>query len=118
MRLFEMLQCALYRAGHLFTQESMGLINQLPRLLDQYGCEQVQTKSHIMEYRAGTEEGEAFYEDWMLGFQTVRPFIQKWGCSSEDYGVIYQQALDEMRQPDFFATGNLLTAWGSKPKPK
>jgi hypothetical protein len=71
-----------------------------------------------MEYRAGTEEGEAFYEDWMLGFQTVRPFIQKWGCSSEDYGVIYQQALDEMRQPDFFATGNLLTAWGSKPKPK
>ncbi|HEX3640907.1 MAG TPA: methyltransferase domain-containing protein [Ktedonobacteraceae bacterium] len=118
MRLFEMLQCALYRAGHLFTQESMGLINQLPRLLDQYGCEQVQTKSHIMEYRAGTEEGEAFYEDWMLGFQTVRPFVQKWGCSSEDYGVIYQQALDEMRQPDFFATGNLLTAWGSKPKPK
>jgi ubiquinone/menaquinone biosynthesis C-methylase UbiE len=117
-RLFEMFQCALYRAGHLFKEESTGVINHLPRLLEQYGCEQVQTKVHVGEYRAGTGEGEAFYEDWMHGFQTVRPFIQKWGCSSEDYEVIYQQALGEMRQPDFLATLKFLTAWGSKPKPK
>jgi ubiquinone/menaquinone biosynthesis C-methylase UbiE len=117
-QLFEMLQCALYRAGHLFTQKSLGLIDDLPRLLNQYGCEQVQTKIHTREYRAGTEEGEDFYEDWMLCFQTVRPFIQKWGCFSQNYEVIYQQALDEMHQPDFLATINLLTTWGSKPRPK
>jgi len=113
-RLFEMLQCALFRAGHLFTEESLGLIDHLPRLLKQYGCQQVQTKLYTREYRAGTPEGEDFYADWMLCFQTVRPFIQKWGCGAKDYEAIYQQALEEMRQPDFLATINLLTAWGNR----
>jgi len=115
-RLFEMSQCALYRAGHLFTAESVGLIDHLPQLLKQHGCQQVQTKPHTKEYRAGTVEGEDFCQDWTLMFQTMRPFIQKWGGASKDYEVIYQQALKEMRQPDFLATINLLTAWGSKPR--
>jgi len=118
MRLLEILQCAFYRAGHLFTQETTGVTGHLARLLDQYGCEQVQVKVHAVKYQAGTPEGEAYYEDMMLGFRTVRPFIQKWGCASKDYEAIYQQALGEMRQPDFLATANLLTAWGSKPRPK
>ena len=33
----------------------------------------------------------------------------------KDYEVICREALDEMRQPDFQATWNLLTVWGSKP---
>ncbi len=115
-RLFEMSQCAMHRAGHLFTQESLGLSDHLPQLLKQHGCQHMQTKSHTREYRAGTVEGEDFCEDWKIMFQTIRPFIQKWGCASKDYEVIYQQALEEMRQPDFLATVNLLTAWGSKPR--
>jgi len=114
--LCEMSQCALYRAGHLFTQESTGVIDHLPRLLKQHGCKQVQTKAHVIEYRTGTAEGEAFCEDMLLLFQTLRPFLQKWGCTSRNYEVIYQQALNEMRQPDFLATINLLTAWGNKPR--
>src|SRR6266566_1300970 len=76
-RLCEMLQCALFRAGHLFTQESAGLTDHLARLLDQYGCEQVQTKAYAIEYRPGMTEGQARYEDLMLVFQTGHPFIQK-----------------------------------------
>jgi hypothetical protein len=34
----------------------------------------------------------------------------------EDYEEIYQQALKEMQQPDFVATGTLLTVWGTKPE--
>ena len=70
-RLHGMLRCALYRAGHLFTEESTGVIDHLAHLLDQYGCEQVQQKSICMEYPAGTPEGQAFYEDVMLIFQTT-----------------------------------------------
>ncbi len=77
-QLFEMEQCALFRSGHLFTQESRGLIDHLARLLKQYGCQQVQTKAYAIEYRAGTVEGEAFCKNLMLLFQTLRPFIQKW----------------------------------------
>jgi len=116
-QVFGMLQCAFYRAGHLFTQESAGVTGHLARLLDQYGCKQVQTKSYALEYRAGTPEGQTYYEDIMLAFQTVRPFIQKWGCAKY-YEAIYQQALKEMLQPDFHATWTMLTAWGSKPTSK
>lgn len=115
-RFWEMLLCAFYRAGHLFTQESTGLIDHLARLLKQHGCQQIQTKAYVMEYRPGTVEGQAYYEDMMLGFQTTRPFIQKWGCGAKDYETICQQALEEMRQPDFYVTWNMLTAWGNKPR--
>jgi len=117
-QLFEMFQCALFRAGHLFTKENTGVIDHLAQLLDQYGCEQVQTKVHVMEARAGTPEGETAYENMGILFQTVHPFIQKWGCAAKDYDAIYQQALREMRQSDFRSTANLLTAWGNKPSPK
>jgi hypothetical protein len=117
-RLFDMFQCAFFRAGHLFTQERTGLIDHLERLLNQYGCEQVQTKFHAMQYLAGTPEGEAYCEDMKLLFQTTRPFIQKWNCASQDYNVIYQQAVKEMSQPNFHGTWDALTVWGNKSRPK
>jgi ubiquinone/menaquinone biosynthesis C-methylase UbiE len=117
MQLGDMFLRAFFRAGHLFEQERTGLTSHLAQLLDQYGCEQVQTKAYGLEYQAGTVEGETYYENAALFFQTIRPFIQKWGCASKNYEGVYQQALAEMHQPDFLATINLLTAWGSKPKP-
>jgi ubiquinone/menaquinone biosynthesis C-methylase UbiE len=113
--LFEMLQCALFQAGHFFMQESTGLTSQLVRLLTESGCQQVQTKAYAMEYRAGMPQGEMFYQDLKLLFQTSRPFIQKRGCAAEDYETIYRQALKDMRQPDFLVAGNMLTVWGYKP---
>lgn len=118
IRLCEVLQCAFFRAGHLFTEASTGLTSQLSGLLNECGCQQVQMKAYAIEYKAGTVEVEAYYEDMMLGFQMARPFVEKWGCAARDYGTIYRQALKEMRQPDFHATWNLLTVWGSKPMPK
>src|SRR5262249_4082710 len=70
-RLSNMLVCATFRAGHLFTEESTGLTSQLARLLNQHGCQQVQTKAHSIEYQAGTVEGDAFCEDMKLLFQTT-----------------------------------------------
>lgn len=32
---------------------------------------------------------------------------------SKDYDAIYQQALKEMQQSDFYVTWNFLTAWGT-----
>jgi len=34
----------------------------------------------------------------------------------EDYDAIYEQALGDMRHPDFFAKWQVLTAWGTKPE--
>ena len=106
---------ALYRAGHLFTEEPTGLLEQLPHLLRQYGCERVQTKPSTLEYRAGTAAWQAYVQDARSVLRQARPFVQKWGSTGDDYEALYQQALSEMQQPDFHATWKLLTAWGNKP---
>lgn len=113
-KFFEMGRCASYRSGHLFTQERSGVSNHLVRLLTQYGARKVQTKAYTVENRPGTPEGQAFYDDLRYGFQTIRPFVQKWGCINEDYETITRQALHDMRQTDFLALTFILTAWGSK----
>lgn len=117
-RLYELALDVFYRAGHYFTAESNGVTGELVRLLHQFGLQNVQTRVHIMEYRAGTTEGQRFYEDMKHFFQTILPFFRKWSKVPDDYEAIYQQALSEMQQPDFVATSSLLTAWGSKPRPK
>jgi len=105
----------LYRAGHLFEQVGSGLTAHLAGLLAQHGCQQVQTKAYMMEFQAGTTEGQAYYEDMAHVFQTTRPFIRKWGCEPENYDEIYQHAIEEMQKPTFHSTWNLLSAWGHVP---
>lgn len=118
MQFCEMLLCALFRSWHLFAQESAGLTAHLAPLLNRHGFQQVQSRAYALQYRAGTPEGQAYIEDGVRVFQTLRPFLQKWGCISKDYDAIRQQALSELQRPDFSATWHLLTAWGIKPRSK
>ncbi|GAC1368149.1 MAG: hypothetical protein NVSMB44_34380 [Ktedonobacteraceae bacterium] len=108
----EMLQCAFFRAGHFFELKVDGLTAHLVPLFNQHGLQQVQTRSYHPEYRVGTPEGQAYIEDWLHGFRTLRPFLQKWGCLPEDYDTIREQALKELQQDDFCGSFHLLTVWG------
>ena len=111
----ELYQDALFQAGHLFEQAPSGLTAHLASLLGQHGCKTVQTRTYAMTYQAGTPSAQAYYEDMQRAFRTLRPFILKWGRSSnpDDYDAVCQQALAEIQQSDFQATWNLLTAWGT-----
>lgn len=113
-RIAHMVFCALYRSGHQLTEQA-GMAGELPRLLSESGCQQVQSRAITLEFVAGTVEGQNFYQNEMYWFQTAKPFMQKWGCVSEDYDTLYQQVLVEMQQPDFRAIWPLVTAWGRKP---
>lgn len=92
----------------------MGVGTHLVPLLTQHGGGKVQSKGYTLTYRGGTPEGQAYYEDLQHVFHTIRPFLQKWGCLSQDYDAICQQALDQMQQSDFDVTWNLLTACCTK----
>jgi ubiquinone/menaquinone biosynthesis C-methylase UbiE len=115
VRIFELTRNTLYQAGHLFTSDNNGVTGELAHLLKQHGIQNVHTRTHALNYRAGTAEGHLFYEDMKHAFRTTLPFYQKWGQAPEDYDAITQQALKEMQQPDFVATWVLLSAWGTKP---
>jgi len=106
---------AFRQAGHFFTPNEDGVTSQLTRLLSQYGLQNVQTRAHMLEYKAGTPEGQYFYEDMKHVYGTVLPFLRKWTRVPDNYEEIYQQALTEMQQPDFVVKWRLLTVWGNKP---
>lgn len=113
-RLSELFLRAVYQAGHFFTLEWNGVTSELARLLQKSGIQNVQKCAYTLEYRAGTAEGQAFAEDMRHAYRTFVPFLHKWTKVPDDYEAIYQQALKEMQQPDFVATWNLLTVWGSR----
>lgn len=86
-------------AGNLFEPAPSGLTAHLAPLLEQYGCKAVQTRTYAMTYQAGTPSGQAYSEDMQRAFQTLRPFILKWGRRTrpEDYDALRQQALAEIQ---------------------
>jgi ubiquinone/menaquinone biosynthesis C-methylase UbiE len=114
-RIIQMILCAFYRSSHSLTEEKMGVTHELPHLLTESGCRQVQTKAYTIEFVAGTVGGQNLYEDVRFGSQTTKPFFQKWECITEEYDAVCEQAMIEMQQPDFRATWEMLTAWGTKP---
>jgi ubiquinone/menaquinone biosynthesis C-methylase UbiE len=105
---------ALYQAGNALSAEPGELTLDLVSLLSLHGIQSVQTYEYSLEYRAGTREGQFFIEDMQRLYRTLLPFLRKWIHVPDDYEALYQQALDEMQQPDFFARWRLLTAWGTK----
>jgi ubiquinone/menaquinone biosynthesis C-methylase UbiE len=106
---------AAHRAGLYFTPERTGVTSHLADLLTQHSVQQVQTRAYRLEFRAGTPEGQHFFEDVRLGARTGLPFLRKWGKAPDQYEELYQQMLQEMEQPDFVATWDLLTVWGTRP---
>ncbi len=110
----ELLVQTFYQAGYLFAPNRNGLLSELPRLFQQHGIRNVQTRSHTLEFRGDTPAGKAFIEGAMLGMRVTMPFIQKWTRLPDDFEAISQQAFADMQQPDFVATWKLLTVWGNR----
>jgi len=105
----------LSQAGHLFVPDDPdGVISELPHLLRRHGFARIQSRLHTLEQRAGTPEGQSFYEDTQHLFRNLLPFFRKWSHVPDNYEDIYQQALHDIQQPGFVATWKLLTVWGHK----
>jgi ubiquinone/menaquinone biosynthesis C-methylase UbiE len=114
-RINEMVLNAFYRAGHLFEPKSTSLTERLPTLLTRHGFIQVQSRAHVLTYRAGMPETQMYNEDMIAASRTLRPFLEKWGCLSPDYEELCQQLVEEAQSPDFSSVWHFQTIWGIKP---
>ncbi|HZU71090.1 MAG TPA: methyltransferase domain-containing protein [Ktedonobacteraceae bacterium] len=109
---------ALKRAGQSFSPDGhdFGLTPVLPRLLKNAGYTDIQKRAYVIDYSAGTEHSEGFYQNFRAGFQLVLPFMLKYGViTQEEFDDLYQQALIEMLSDDFCALVYFLSVWGTKP---
>jgi ubiquinone/menaquinone biosynthesis C-methylase UbiE len=111
-RIADVAHHATMHAGHLFTPHPDGVISMLASLMRQHGLVDVQTREYDCVYRAGTPEGEQFVKDMTALLHVGLPFLQKWTCVPDEYEELRQQAVREMRQPDFVAMWTFVTAWG------
>lgn len=116
MRLWMLCGDAFYQAGLTFTPQGHQLNEALVPLLKQRGLQNVQTRICGLKYLPDTPDGQLFIADVRHMFRTFKPFLQKWVRLPDDYEEIYQEMLRETQQPDFVATGELVTVWGTKPQ--
>ena len=114
LQLNRRMQCAFERAGNFFEDAPTGITAHLAEQLKAADYRRIETRTHRLEYHQGTPAWQAFYDDIKALFRTTRPFLQKRGCAGSDYDALYQQALQEIQQPDFSATWQVVTAWGAK----
>ncbi len=122
IRLLALIGEAFFNAGHLFSQEKVeatfvegisGIANDLERLLDQYGLHDIKTRISTVHYRTGTPAGQQYFEDIRLSAKNMIPFIRKWGRLPDDYDELARQTLEEVQQPDYSGSLDVLTAWGT-----
>jgi ubiquinone/menaquinone biosynthesis C-methylase UbiE len=93
-----------------------GITPMLSRLLREAGYQNIQQRPYIVDFSAGTESRDGWYQDFMIGFYLGSPFIIQMGLiTKEDFESTYQQMLAEMLSDNFCGIAFGLTAWGQKP---
>jgi SAM-dependent methyltransferase len=109
---------AMYRMGRSFSPDGyhIGIIPMLGPLLRTLGCDDVQSKAHVFDFSFGTNNYADAYQNAKLIYIQAKPMLTQGGLiSEEDYDMLYNRMLAEVRQPEFSGTSFLCTAWGKKP---
>lgn len=95
----------------------LGITPMLGRFLKDAGCTNINQRAFAVDFSSGTEAHEGYTENWMVGFEILRPFINRVEqMSDEDYTLLHQQMVAEMLADDFNGLAYHLTIWGQKPQ--
>jgi ubiquinone/menaquinone biosynthesis C-methylase UbiE len=108
----------LHHVGMSFSPSGMyhSTVQMLPSFFRQAGLPVLGKMAHFIEFSAGTETRDSFYQDCAMMFQLIEPLVMKTGFATvEDWRDLYHKGLAEMYEEDFCAAWMLLTVWGKKP---
>ena len=95
---------------------NFGITPLLRRFLLEAGFQDINSRSHVIDFSNGTPAYEPMYENCEIAFKLVQPFIIKLaGISQEEVDQKYQKMLAEMTTQDFCGLWYYLTVWGQKP---
>jgi ubiquinone/menaquinone biosynthesis C-methylase UbiE len=109
------LERAMTEASYYDKDKKTTIPEYVMALLAQFRCTEMQTRTFDLEYQAGTPEWQDFYDYVRYSFRTLRTFLRHRGFAPKEYNDVCQQALKEMKLPDFHATWRLQTCWCKLP---
>lgn len=108
---------AFYKAKHSFSPDGQhcGQIVVLKRLLAQAGFRDVRHTAYFLDFSAGAEGHDSYFEDSLLVLKLGTPFLLKMGVTDQqELDDIYDRINEAQQQDDFCGYIPLLTAWGRK----
>ncbi len=93
------------------------LTPMLGPLLRQAGCTNVRHMAHAIDFSAGMQAHQAMYQNTMMVFKLMQPFLLKTDMATQaELDRVYQQALVEMHEDSFCGMWSFLTIWGEAPR--
>jgi len=108
---------ALHRSRQGFSPsgQHLGITPMLGFFLRQGGYQNVQRTAHVVDYSTGTQAHDAFYQNFILAYKQLKPFLIQAGvCQSEEFEQLYQQVQADMSAKEFCGVWFYLSTWGTK----
>ena len=116
----DILHRAMVQAGHFFDEADRGGASHLVHIepLFQQYFQPIDRQEYHVDCSANSSMGQAFLDDMRIAVRTLQPFLQKFGSVSQKradttYDTLAQQVLDDLQNPAFTTTCNLVTLRGT-----
>ncbi len=94
-----------------------GLPAALRKLLSRAGYTDIHTAWFGADSSADTEGWADFYHNYEIGLLQLKPLLITLDLTKpEEFEKLYEQALLEMRDPDFTCMTDAFTVWGNSPQ--
>lgn len=109
---------ALKKAGKSFSPDgrNVGITPMLGQFFKQANCRNIQHAAYMLDYSAGTETRNTFYQNSMAFFRLLEPFLLSMQVTTtEEFEALYNQMLEELLLDTFRGISFVLTVWGERP---
>lgn len=109
---------AFHNMGRLFSpgENHLGIQPRLASLLRNAGYQGIQMTAHVLDYSAEAAAHKGWYQNNLVSLKLSLPFLVKEGVArQEELESLYEQALEEMRAPDFCGILPFLSVYAEKP---
>lgn len=109
---------ALKRAGQSFSPDgrTVGITPCLRNFLRDAGFADIQHEAYAIDWSHGAPGHEGTVQDFVIGLKLGQAFLVGAGVTSDrEYSRLYEQAVNHMQEPGFYAIWFYLSAWGKKP---
>src|SRR6266567_1105699 len=96
--------------------ERFGTTLVLSQFLREAGLGNIQHQAYALDYSYGTEAHETMYQNTMITYPLLLPFLLKMGVTTrEEFDRLYEQIAAETQEPEYRGLWFYLSVWGTKP---
>jgi ubiquinone/menaquinone biosynthesis C-methylase UbiE len=95
---------------------SFGITHMLGGFLREVGCEQIESRMHVVDFSADSPAWADIFHNYDIAFRAIQPVLVKMGIATQDeLDQLHQQYIIDMHQVTFRGVWPYMSVWGTKP---